>query len=126
MAVYYELPIYKSLHSLVLVLIKQAKNLPKDYKYGLGQPLIHDTMEMLRKLFRVNSVPDKEQFIREFIDAAELVRAELRIMKDLRCMSVETISELQPKLEGIMKQAYGWLRSVAPDAVVYGYVQSQD
>ena len=53
------------------------------------------------------------------------MRAELRIMKDLRCMSVETISELQPKLEGIMKQAYGWLRSVAPDAVVYGYFQSQ-
>ena len=124
MASYNELPIYKSLHDLILLILQRLKDVPKDYKYSLVEPMIGDCREMLRKLFRVNSIPDKAQLIREFIDSVELVKANVRILKDVGCIPVKIMAEISPKLEGISRQAYGWLRSVEPDAVIYGYSQS--
>jgi hypothetical protein len=38
MALYYDLPVFKEVYKLILVLFEVTKDFPKEYKYTLGPP----------------------------------------------------------------------------------------
>ena len=47
MALYYELPVYRDVYNLILMIFECTKDFSKEYKYTLGQDMIwvSNTME---------------------------------------------------------------------------------
>jgi hypothetical protein len=39
MALYYNLPVFKEVYTLILILFEVTKDFPKEYKYTLGQDI---------------------------------------------------------------------------------------
>ena len=44
MALYYDLQIYKDVHSLVLLVFQYTKEFPKEYKFNLGEDMRRDSI----------------------------------------------------------------------------------
>ena len=44
MALYYDLQIYKDVHSLVLLVFQDTKEFPKEYKFNLGEDMRRDSI----------------------------------------------------------------------------------
>lgn len=44
MALYYDLPVFKDVYKLTLLIYSLTKDFPKEYKYTLGQDLKKDVM----------------------------------------------------------------------------------
>jgi hypothetical protein len=52
MALYYELPVFKDVYKLTLLIYSLTKDFSKEYKYTLGQDLKRDVMERTYLLFQ--------------------------------------------------------------------------
>ena len=49
MALYYDLPVFKDVYKLTLLIYSLTKDFPKEYKYTLGQDLKKDVMVLTRE-----------------------------------------------------------------------------
>lgn len=62
MALYYDLQIYKDVHSLVLLVFQYTKEFPKEYKFNLGEDLRRDSMDLhlisIRKYAEISRLVD--------------------------------------------------------------------
>jgi hypothetical protein len=54
MALYYDLPVFKDVYKLTLLLYSLTKDFSKEYKYTLGQDLKKDVMVLMRSIYRAN------------------------------------------------------------------------
>jgi len=54
MALYYDLPVFKDVYKLTLLLYSLTKDFSKEYKYTLGQDLKRDVMVLMRSIYRAN------------------------------------------------------------------------
>jgi hypothetical protein len=59
MALYYDLPVFKDVYKLILLIFESAKDFPKEYKYTLGQDLKRDGIKLVRNIYRANKVKNK-------------------------------------------------------------------
>ena len=50
MALYYDLPVFKDVYKLTLMIYSLTKDFSKEYKYTLGQDLKKDVMVLMRPL----------------------------------------------------------------------------
>jgi hypothetical protein len=50
MALYYELPVFKDVYKLTLLIYSLTKDFSKEYKYTLGQDLKRDVMVLMRSI----------------------------------------------------------------------------
>ena len=56
MALYYDLQIYKDVHSLVLLVFQYTKEFPKEYKFNLGEDMRRDSIVLVRSIYRINKL----------------------------------------------------------------------
>ncbi|MEI6757706.1 MAG: four helix bundle protein [Chlorobium sp.] len=54
MALYYDLPVYRDVYSLILKIFEYTKDFPREYKYTLGQDLKRDSLVLVRSIYRAN------------------------------------------------------------------------
>jgi hypothetical protein len=54
MALYYDLPVFKDVYTLVLKIFEYTKDFPREYKYTLGQDLKRDGINLVRSIYRAN------------------------------------------------------------------------
>jgi hypothetical protein len=54
MALYYDLPVFKDVYKLILVLFEVTKDFPKEYKYTLGHDIKRDGINLVRSIYRAN------------------------------------------------------------------------
>jgi len=52
MALYYELPVYREVYELILMIDACAKDFSKEYKYTLGQDMKKDTSLLKKNIYR--------------------------------------------------------------------------
>jgi len=59
MALYYELPVYRDVYKLILMIFECTKDFSKEYKYTLGQDMKREVLlNVLKKVEdRFNSLP---------------------------------------------------------------------
>jgi len=59
MALYYELPVYRDVYKLILMIFECSKDFSKEYKYTLGQDMKREVLlNVLKKVEdRFNSLP---------------------------------------------------------------------
>lgn len=64
MALYSNLPVYKSTYDLLLAIFRFTKDFGKEYKYTVGESLKKETIELLTLIYRANVKRDKRGIAR--------------------------------------------------------------
>jgi hypothetical protein len=113
MALYYELPVYRDVYSLILLLYKHTKEFPREYKYSLGQELKRDALQLIRGIYRVNKARNKQQHFYGLLDDYELIKFQIRLCADLKLLSIKQQSEIMQLNEVIGKQLTAWSKKYA-------------
>lgn len=113
MRTYSDLPVYKASYDLLLLVYEYSNPLSRDYKYTIGERLKSETLELLLLVFKSSTSEDKNKkvFILEAIDKIELVRLLLRVLKDLKQLSLKRYAQISILTENISKQITGWKKS---------------
>ncbi len=107
--IYEGLPIYKATYDFLLAVFIFSKAFSREYKYTIGQELKNETIQLILHIYRANS-SQKDRFL--LLENAkthlETVRLLLRLIKDLKQVSVQDFSSLSLQIENISKQLSGW------------------
>ena len=79
MALYYDLPVFKDVYKLTLLIYSLTKDFSQEYKYTLGQDLKKDVMVLMRSIYRANKAQNKKEYLETFLDDFELLKLEVRL-----------------------------------------------
>jgi len=111
---YNDLPVYKASYDLLLLVYEFSNHLSRDYKYTIGERLKSETLELLLLVFKSSTTDEKNKkvFILEAIDKIELIRLLLRVLKDLKQLSLKRYAQISILTENISKQLTGWKKSL--------------
>ena len=63
MALYYDLPVFKEVYKLILILFEVTKDFPKEYKYTLGHDIKRDGINFLRRRVSASGLCDLSNVI---------------------------------------------------------------
>lgn len=111
MALYTTLPVYHDCYNLTLMLFRYTKEFPREYKYTLGQDIKHDSIELVRSIYRANKAESKTEYLEKFLDDLELLRFEVRLSVDLHLLTVKHQAQIAELMDRIGKQITGWRNS---------------
>ena len=111
MARYDELPVYKASYDLLLAIFRFTKNFAKEFKYTVGESLKKETIDLITLIYRANSVEKKHAVLQQAREQIEVIRLLIRVMKDLRQISLETFVQVNMAVENVSKQLTGWQKS---------------
>jgi hypothetical protein len=106
-----ELPIYKATYDLLLAIFNFTKEFTKEYKYTVGEQLKLETMKLLTLIYRANARRDKLEIIRTAQEQIEIIRLYIRVMKDMKQISLKKFVGVNQKVENVSKQLTGWKNS---------------
>lgn len=111
MALFYDLPVYKDTYKLILLVYEITKDLPREYKYTLGQDMKRDGLQLVRSIYRANRAENKKVHLEEFLDNFEILKLEIRLCVDLKILSIKKQSETAVLFDSIGKQITGWKKA---------------
>jgi hypothetical protein len=114
MANYTELNVYKATYSLLFELLSASKSFNRDFKYTLGENLKNEMIDAMMYIWRANSVYDKEGHIASAREKIEKCRLYIRLLYDLRQISLEHFTKWNIAIQNISKQLAGWDKNQKP------------
>lgn len=112
MALYNELPVYKSAYDLLLQIFDFSVHLSREYKFTIGEKLKNSATDVLTNIYRANRTQDKIKFVEEAREQTELVRLYIRILHDVKQISLKKTIFLNQYIEDVSKQLAGWQKSL--------------
>jgi hypothetical protein len=83
MAIYDQLPVYKTTYDLLFKVFHVCQNLERDIKFTIGEKLKNEIIELQINVFRANCREDKSALISSARENTEVVRLLLRLLNDL-------------------------------------------
>ncbi len=111
MAQYNELPVYKATYDLLLAIFRFTKEFSKEYKYTVGESLKKETIELLTLIYRANTRRQKGDVLQIAREQIEVIRLLIRVMKDMKQISLEKFVKINQEVESVSKQLSGWQKS---------------
>ena len=111
MALFDQLPVYKSCYDLLLQLYQVSKNMERDYKFTLGENIKNETIALIILIYKANTQLHKSEYLLIAKEKVEVIRLQLRIYNDLKQMSLQQYVALSEQLESISKQINAWYTS---------------
>ena len=111
MALHTQLPIYKVAYSLFDLSTDLAKNMPRDFKQGIGGKLRDECVEIVVLIFRANCSKEKAPHLETLIERLQVAELLLRLSRDKRLISTAQYAAAIELTQSIGKQAGGWRRS---------------
>ena len=112
MALYSDLPVYKSTYDLLLAIFRFTKYFSKEYKYTVGESLKKETIELLTLIYWANVKRDKQEVLQEARERIEVIRLFIRLMKDMQQISVKQFVQINEVVENVSKQSSGWQKAM--------------
>ena len=109
---YNELPVYKASYDLLLEIFRFTKNIGKEFKYTVGESLKKETTKLITLIYRANSKKDKYDVIQEARERIEIIRLFIRLMKDLKQISLKRFVLVNKQIENVSKQLTGWQKKI--------------
>ncbi len=110
MATYYNLPVYKQSYDLLLEIFLLTKEFNREYKYTIGEELKKETIAMIINIYRANSSEHRVSYIASARENIEVVRLLVRLLKDLKQISVSKIAKINLAIEELSRQLTAWGR----------------
>ncbi len=108
MGLCYDLPVYKDTYQLSLKIFEYTKDFNREYKYTLGQDMKRDVLKLMRSIYRANKSVQKKEHLEKFLDDFEILKLEIRLVTDMKVLSVKKQTVLVSLMENIGKQITGW------------------
>ena len=78
---YYDLPVFKEVYKLILVLFEVTKDFPKEYKYTLGHDIKRDGINLVRSIYRANKAKNKVEYLEALLCDRELSGRDCAVRK---------------------------------------------
>jgi uncharacterized protein YigA (DUF484 family) len=114
MAKYDDLPVFKASYDLLLAIFLFTKEFKKEFKYTVGESLKKETLELIMLIYRANSKQDKLETLQSAREKIEVIRLLVRLMKDLKQISLDKFVQVNKKVEIVSRQLTGWQKSLYP------------
>ncbi len=111
MATFDQLPVYKASYDLFVNIFEFSRNFNREYKYTLGEKLKNETLELITNIYRANSRKQKFEIIETARENAEVIRLLLRLLKDLKQITIEKFVKINELIENVSRQLAGWQRA---------------
>ena len=108
MALYSELPVYKSTYQLLLQLVAMSSGWQRDYRYTLGQEVKSELVSLLVKIYRAGSTADRFEILSSARESIERVKIYVRLLRDLHQIGSDRYASLADQMAGISKQLASW------------------
>ena len=89
-------------------IFKFTKNFTKEYKYTIGESLKKETVELITLIYRANSNKDNFDILQRAREHIEVIRLFIRLMKDLKQISLKKFVNVNKQVENVSKQLTGW------------------
>ena len=107
-----QLPVFRKMYDLNLMLIRLVNNFPKQYKYNVGDELIKTFLRLFKHLFAANREYDNKikrvEHLDNFLDDYDLLKVLIRLANEERMFSIKDAANLALLTENITKQINGW------------------
>lgn len=107
---YANLPVYKASYDLVIKIHIFSKNLSRESRYTSGQNLKNLCMDLLICIYKANRLKNKVGNIETAREILEVIKIHIRVLKDLKEVSLKKFIEINEILENISKQLVGWYK----------------
>lgn len=111
MAMYDELLVYKATYDLLLAIFKFTSGFAKEYKYTVGETLKKETIDFLTLIYRANSRHDKAETLQATREQIEVIRLMIRLMKDMRQITLQQFVQINQTVENVSKHLNGWQKA---------------
>ena len=106
-----QLPVFRKMYDLNLMLIRLVNNFPKQYKYNVGDELIKTSLRLFKHLFSANREYDNKikrvEHLDNFLDDYDLLKVLIRLANEKRMFSIKDAANLALLTENITKQING-------------------
>lgn len=112
MALHSQLPVYKASYDLLVTLFDFSRHFTREYKYTVGEKLKNETIDMITCVYRANARMDKAAEIQRAREHVEVIRLYMRLLHDLKQVSLPKFVEINKRIEDVSRQLTGWHRSV--------------
>ncbi|MDR1716006.1 MAG: four helix bundle protein [Prevotella sp.] len=114
MAIYENLPVYKQAYDLLLEIYGMSKNMSRDYRFTIGEEVKKRVMDLMVCIYHANSSmnEDKAAHLKKAREYIVEIKLYIRLLSDLKQISVRKLAVLTEKTESISKQLTAWAKSV--------------
>lgn len=107
-----QLPVFRKMYDLNLMIIRLVNKFPKQYKYNIGNELINTSLRLFKHLFSASRECDnktkKIQHLDNFLDDYDLLKVLIRLSNEERLFTIKDAANLALLTENISKQINGW------------------
>lgn len=88
-----------------------TRDFNREYKYTVGESLKKETIELLTLIYRANSKYQKAEILQTAREQIEVIRLLIRLMKDMKQISLGKFVKINVVVENVSKQLTGWQKS---------------
>lgn len=113
MAMHTDLPIHKVAFDLLSLATDVTRNIPRDFKAGLGAKVRDECIEVMVLIARANAARDKQIHLGTLVERVQVIEFLLRLFKEKRFISVDQHAKAIELTASIGKQANAWKRVTA-------------
>lgn len=113
MAMHTDLPIHKVAFDLLSLATDVTRNIPRDFKVGLGAKVRDECIEVMVLIARANAAREKQQHLSVLVERVQVIEFLLRLFKEKRFISIKQHAAAIQLTTSIGKQANAWKRYTA-------------
>jgi hypothetical protein len=106
-----ELPVIARAYDLLVWLSRRIAGFPKAHRYHVGDRMEQHLYGILDGLIRAKFTRDRGTLLRQVNLELEVFRFQLRLARDVRCLSLEGYGHAAGAVNEIGQMVGGWLRS---------------
>jgi hypothetical protein len=111
MGMHTDLSIHKVAFDLLSLATDITRNIPRDFKAGLGAKIRDECIEVMVLIARANAAHDKQLHLGSLVERIQVIEFLLRLFKEKRFISIPQHASAIALTASIGKQANGWKRS---------------
>jgi hypothetical protein len=100
--------VYKASYDLLLAIHVFSKKLTREYKYTIGQDLKIEAKNLMVEIYKANSTYNKKEIIKKARERLLMIRLNIRVLKDLKEISLKKFVYINEIIENVSKQLAGW------------------
>ena len=109
---HHELPVYRSAYAFLLSMFQLCRGFDREYKFTLGENIKKDGLELLQLVYLACVRADNSALLPQARERLEMIRLQMRLLMDLKQISLKQFAHLAEQLESVSRQLNGWQKAM--------------
>lgn len=106
-----ELTVITKAYDLILWSCHHTSKFPRNHRFVLGERIERNLYDVLELLIRAKYTKQRQELLEQANLVLEILRFQIRLAKDLQCLTVESYGFAAKAIDEIGKLVGGWLKS---------------